>query len=51
MILENLVDSMINGVFVGGGVAIGMWLVTRHFLKVIENLEEKIKIKIKNGKS
>jgi len=34
---------MINGLFVGMGSAIGIWLVTRHFLRHLEKIEEKLK--------
>jgi len=43
---NTLINSMINGLFVGMGAAIGIWVVTRHFLRYLEKLEEKFK----NGK-
>ncbi|MGD0071795.1 MAG: hypothetical protein ABSB71_09590 [Candidatus Bathyarchaeia archaeon] len=41
--LNSLINSMINGVFVGMGSGVGIWIVTRHFLRHLEALEEKLK--------
>lgn len=46
--LNSLIQAMINGVFVGGGASLGTYLVTRHLIKNLERLEDKVK---KNGKS
>jgi hypothetical protein len=40
---NSLINSMINGLFVGMGAAIGTWIVNRHFVRNLEKLEEKIK--------
>ena len=38
-----LIDSMVSGLFVGVGSALGTWLVTRHFIRHSERLESKFK--------
>ena len=38
-----LINSMITGLFVGIGSALGTWLVTRHFIRHLERLEAKLK--------
>ena len=40
---NTLLNSMITGLFVGAGSTIGTWLITRHFLRNLERLEEKIR--------
>lgn len=41
--LNSLIQAMINGIFVGGGAAIGTYFITKHFIKNLEKLEEKVK--------
>jgi hypothetical protein len=48
--LNNLVNSMINGLFVGMGSGLGLWIVTRHLIRNIEKVEEKL-LRNGNGKS
>lgn len=43
-----LINSMVTGLFVGVGSALGTWLVTNHFIRHLEKLEAKLKIS--NGK-
>lgn len=38
-----LLNSMTTGLFVGIGSTLGTWLITRHFIKNIERLEERLK--------
>lgn len=45
----SLVNAIINGVFVGASSAFGTWLVTKHFIKNLERLEEKLKDKTVTG--
>lgn len=40
---------MINGLFVGMGSGVGVWIVTRHLIRHLEALEEKLKNE--NGKA
>ena len=40
---NTLINSMINGLFVGMGAAVGTWIVNRHFVRNLEKLEEKFK--------
>ena len=40
---NTLLNSAITGLFVGAGSTIGTWLITRHFLRNLERLEEKIR--------
>jgi len=40
---NTLLNSMITGLFVGAESTIGTWLITRHFLRNLERLEEKIR--------
>lgn len=42
---------MVNGLFVGMGGSIGVWLITRHFLRHIENLEKKLRNVNGDGKN
>lgn len=39
---STLINSMINGLFVGMG-SVGVWIVTRHLIRHLEALEEKLK--------
>ena len=41
--LNSLIQAMINGIFVGGGAALGTYLVTKHLIKNIERIEAKLK--------
>lgn len=43
MDFNSLINSMTTGLFVGIGSTIGTWFITRHFLKNLEKLEEKVK--------
>ena len=43
MDFSSLINSMVTGLFVGVGSALGTWLVTRHFIRHLEKLEGKIK--------
>lgn len=47
--LDVLITAMINGIFVGGGAAIGTYFVTKHLIRNLERLEEKVKQNGKNG--
>lgn len=38
-----LINSMVTGLFVGIGSALGTWLVTRYFIQHLERLEAKLK--------
>jgi hypothetical protein len=38
-----LFNSMITGLFVGIGSTLGTYLVTKHFIKNIERIEERLK--------
>ncbi len=40
---NSLFNSMFTGLFVGAGSTIGTWLITRHFLRNLEKLEEKVR--------
>jgi hypothetical protein len=43
-----LLNSMITGLFVGVGSALGTWFVTRHFIRHLEQLEGKLKKNLGN---
>jgi hypothetical protein len=43
---STLINSAINGIFVGFGSGLGAWIVSRHMIRHLEKLESKIK----NGK-
>jgi len=47
---NSLINSMTTGLFVGIGSTLGTWLITRHFIKNIERLEERLKNSSGNGK-
>jgi predicted RND superfamily exporter protein len=49
MTWNDLINNMVNGVFVGIGTSFGVWLMTRHFLKRLEKLEEKTRKKDKEA--
>lgn len=38
-----LTNSMLTGIFVGVGSSLGTWFVTRHFIRHLEQLEEKLR--------
>lgn len=38
-----LINSMVTGLFVGVGSALGTWFVTRYFIRHLEKFEDKIK--------
>ena len=40
---NTLINSMVNGLFVGMGAAVGTWIVNRHFTRNLEKLEEKLR--------
>ncbi len=42
---NSLINAATTGLFVGIGSTLGTWLVTKHFIKNIERLEEKLKEK------
>lgn len=39
---NSLINAMINGVFVGMGATLGTYLITHHFIKHLEKLENSI---------
>ena len=40
---NSLINAMVTGLFVGMGSTIGTYLVTKHFVRNLEKLEEKLK--------
>jgi hypothetical protein len=46
---NSLINTMVNGLCVGAASALGTWLVTRHFTKNLERLEEIAKKRVANG--
>lgn len=40
---NSLINSMLTGLFAGMGSGVGIWLVTKHFIRHVENLETKLK--------
>jgi hypothetical protein len=44
---NSLLNAAVNGLFVGAGSTIGTYLVTRHFIRNLERLEELVKEKAK----
>jgi hypothetical protein len=44
---NSLLNAAITGLFVGAGSTIGTYLVTKHFIRNLEALEQKIKEKAK----
>lgn len=42
---NTLLNAMVTGLFVGIGSTLGTWIVTKHFIRNLEKLEEKIKEK------